>query len=370
MKNIYALLLLLIPLSGFCNQNAGFNITGTIQGLDTGTIELIYRNHNGDDTTITAGITGGKFKLTGKIPEPELARFNIRTGWVYNMAFFLENTEQKISLVKNDDSQTKITGSYSNTIFETLEPQQRRFFADARNYDNAHQQAINNHNAQAAIAADSVWAAQQHQWFSTIRSAITAEPKNYAGLYFIKWLLFHPPGYDTIMSLFMRLDPVVRNGPSGKDFMTSLQHYKKISVGQPAPEISGKDTSGNPQKLSSLKGQIVLLDFWASYCGICRQTNPQLKAVYEKYHAAGFEILSVSLDYERSAWVKAIQADKLPWPQVSELRGGAAASAGVYDVQDLPRNWLIDRNGNIIAHDLSIADLSQRLEQLLRVKGK
>ena len=360
------LLIIFSSLLVFANPQNGFIVKGTVHGLDTGTVQLAYRNISGEDTTVTAAITGGKFTINGQVPEPELARFNILTGWSYNISFFIENAEITFSLIKGAEDKTEITGSSSNIVYERLEPQLRRFFDNAHKYDAVHEHAVSSHNTTAVLSTDSIWNAQLQQWTGTIRSAIANNPKNYAGLYFIKWLLFHPLNYDTIMSLFMSLDPSVRNGLSGTAFAADYHHARQISIGQPAPEISGKDTSGNTQTLASLKGKIVLLDFWASYCLRCRQENPQLKIVYEKYHQQGFEILSVSLDYERASWTQAIQRDKMSWQHASDLRGGASASAAVYDVQDIPRNWLIDRKGNIIAIDLSTGDLNEKLEKLLK----
>lgn len=367
---ISILFIAFVPLFVFCNHKTGFTINGTVRGLDTGTVEIVYRSSTGDDTSVTSRITAGKFILSGQVPEPELARFNIRTGWPYSISFFAENTNMTFGLVKGDEDKTVISGSSSNILYRQLEPQLRAFFANARNYDNTHEQALNNHNAPGIASADSVWAAQLKEWTGSIRKAISDEPKNYAGLYFINWLLFHPMNYDTIMSLYTGLDPVVKSGLSGKDFLAAFHHARQISIGQAAPEISGKDTSGNIITLASLKGKVVLLDFWASYCIACRRENPQLKAVYEKYHAAGFEILSFSLDNNRAAWIHAIQTDKLTWHHASELRGGASASAAVYDVQDMPRNWLIDASGNIIAKDLSNTALDEKLKLILNMRGK
>jgi glutathione peroxidase-family protein len=368
MKKLFASLLFiaLTPLFAFCAKDNGFVIKGTIQGLETGTVTLAYRNEDGEDTTITAHVNSGKFILTGRVPEPELARFTIVEGWPYSLSFFLENAAINFSLVKNAPEKTQITGSSSNTVYERLQPQQLEFFDQARKYDAAYERAKWDHNKLLIKSTDSAWVLQQQKWISAIRSTIVSDKKNYTALYFIQWLLFHPGNFDTIISLFMKLDPVVRNGFAGKSFQAAYEHAHKTSPGQPAPEITGKDTSGRPVTLASLRGHLVLLDFWASYCGPCRQENPRLKALYDKYHASGFDILSFSLDDVRAPWVNAIRHDNLTWPQASDLRGGAGASAGTYNVTDLPHNYLIDRKGNILAKDLHGQDLTDALEELLR----
>jgi thiol-disulfide isomerase/thioredoxin len=371
MKKIKAAFLLIafVPLLAFSGVKQKFLINGTIQGLQTGDVELTYRNLNGDDTILTAAIIAGKFTLSGQVPEPELARFSIRTGWPYSLSFFLENAPISFRLMKGFEDSTVVSGSASNLVYQQLEPGQMEFFAHARLYDAALQQATSAHSAIMQKNADANWQKQLEEWVNTIRAAIEKQHENYAALYFIKWLLFHPPAYDTIMVLFQSLAPDVRNGLAGKEFLQTLEHTHKTAIGQPAPEIVGTDTSGKPETLRALKGKVVLLDFWASYCSRCRQENPQLKAVYEKYHHRGFEILSFSLDYERAAWINAILRDQMDWHHASELRAGASASAGVYDVQDMPRNFLLDSKGNIVAKDLSPDDLNEKLSELTGKSG-
>jgi thiol-disulfide isomerase/thioredoxin len=390
MKRLIATLLYVIPLMAWCGNPTGFVIQGTIAGNDSGTVQLTYLNVTGDDTTINTFISNGKFVLTGKLAEPALARISMRgkstssylewseeAEWSYGTSLFLENTSITLNLVKQGREMFtsapqivlgKTTGLTQNTFYQKLEPQQRAFFGNAKQYDAAQMLALNSGNAAAVKSSDSLWNTQLLQWTNSIKDIIKEQPKNYAALHFIKWLLFHPPAYDTVLQLFNSLDPEVKNGFAAKEFLKEFNHSRNISIGEHAPEISGSDTSGKMQGLAALKGKVVLLDFWASYCGPCRQANPQLKALYEKYNAMGFEILSVSLDHQRAAWVQAIVNDKMTWPQASELRGGAAASAAVYGVQELPRNWLIDRTGTIIARDVPVSSLDGKLEEILKRK--
>ncbi len=357
------LLILLCPFIVFAN---GFIIKGHIEGLQTGAVSLAYLNNSGDDTTITSPITGGNFTLTGQIPEPELATLTISEDRSFNLIFFLENKAISIQLIKDAPEKTIVTGSPSNITYQKLKPGLNDFFAHTRENKEAHEQALTTHNTQALQNADSLWVTRQYAWLQTIRSSITEQPENYAALFFIKWSLLKTDNMDAVFSVFMQLSPTVRQSSAGKKFISEFEHLHKISPGIPAPEITGRDTSGQPVKLASLKGKVILLDFWASYCGPCRQENKKMLPVYEKYHSAGFEIISFSLDNERPLWVSAIQSDGLPWEQVSELRGGAGATSGIYDITDLPRNVLIDRTGKIYAKDLHGEELINAVEGLLR----
>lgn len=147
------------------------------------------------------------------------------------------------------------------------------------------------------------------------------------------------------------------------------EELKRLSAvapaGAPAPEIRQATPQGKELALSDLRGKVVLIDFWASWCRPCRVENPRLKEVYAKYKDQGFEILGVSLDRDHNAWVKAIQDDGLPWKHVSDLRYWQNAAALEYAVSSIPHGVLVDREGQIIARGVRAGQLDQLLAQAL-----
>ena len=138
-----------------------------------------------------------------------------------------------------------------------------------------------------------------------------------------------------------------------------------VVAGMEAPDIALADRDGNIRRLSDLRGKVVLIDFWASWCRPCRMENPNVVRMYEQYHDKGFEIFSVSLDNNREAWLRAITDDHLSWPNhVSDLRGWSSAGGKLYGISSIPATVLVDRNGIILARNLRGVQLENKLQEL------
>lgn len=147
----------------------------------------------------------------------------------------------------------------------------------------------------------------------------------------------------------------IMNSPAGK-----------TGIGAMAPELAFPDPEGNIRKLSDLRGKVVLVDFWASWCGPCRRESPNVRNVYQKYHDQGFEVFSVSLDRDANSWKKAIKDDQLVWPNhVSDLKYWSSEAAAIYGVRSIPAMFLLDREGRIVAKDLRGAALENAVRELI-----
>ena len=141
-----------------------------------------------------------------------------------------------------------------------------------------------------------------------------------------------------------------------------------FAIGAEAPGFAGQSPDGETITLESLRGKVVLIDFWASWCGPCRKENPNVVRVYDEYKDKGFEILGVSLDNKKDRWVKAIADDNLTWPQISDLQGWRSAVARQYGVSSIPQTVLLDAEGRILARNLRGAALEQKLAEVFAGK--
>jgi thiol-disulfide isomerase/thioredoxin len=146
---------------------------------------------------------------------------------------------------------------------------------------------------------------------------------------------------------------------------TGIVSYAQPKVGQPSPEIAMKDVNGNLKKLSDLKGKVVLIDFWASWCGPCRKTMPALGSLYKQYKGKGFEIYGISIDDDKADWKKAIAADKITWLQVSEPGGWNGPTATAWNLEQIPASFLLDKDGKVLAVDPSPQEINKYLKKLL-----
>lgn len=173
-------------------------------------------------------------------------------------------------------------------------------------------------------------------------------------------------GLDTSGQLYAGLSPELKKYTQVSAINTLIIAGRTIAVGKPAIEFAEKGANGKPVALSSFRGKYVLIDFWASWCHPCRAENPFVAKAYQKYKTKGFEVLGVSLDGDKASWVKAMKQDNVEWIQVSNLQGFKDEVVSKYGITSIPRNFLIDPSGTIIAMDLRGPMLEEKLSEILK----
>lgn len=213
---------------------------------------------------------------------------------------------------------------------------------------------------------------KQHQQFSKKTDSlkymfIRQHPASYVSLATLMELAGKEIDVPHIEPIFKGLSPALQHSKGGKQFAATMQQQDVLSVGATAPDFTQNDVNDKPVKLSDFRGKYVLVDFWASWCGPCRAENPNLLKAYNKFKDNNFTVLGVSLDQpgKKAAWLGAIEKDGLPWPQVSDLQAWNNAAAKLYQVRAIPKNFLVDPNGKIVAKNLRGEALEVKLGEVL-----
>lgn len=172
------------------------------------------------------------------------------------------------------------------------------------------------------------------------------------------------PNPENLALVYEKMGAGSKKSLYGREITRAMQIAAKTAIGV-SPSFSLTDIDGKTVSLSDFKGQYVFVDFWASWCGPCRKENPHLVEAYQKYHDQGLEIIGISLDDKKANWLKAIEADKLPWVHLSDLKGWQSDLAIEYGIKSIPMNFLVDRDGKIIAKDLRGEALAELLASIL-----
>jgi thiol-disulfide isomerase/thioredoxin len=174
---------------------------------------------------------------------------------------------------------------------------------------------------------------------------------------------------DTIVNLFKLFPKEIKESKNGKSIARFIEISKNPQIGEKYIDFEQQNINGKKVKLSNIKAKYTLVEFWASWCGPCRQSNPSLLDNYKRFNDKGFEILGVSLDNNKEKWLNAVKEDKLIWENVSDLNGSENEAGLIYRINGIPDNILINEKGIIIGRKLRGEDLKNKLKELFEEKA-
>jgi peroxiredoxin len=356
MKRLFTVLLV-CPL--FVAAQTKLTISGKIKGLKEGSFVTLTDLNNAKDTLGKAKVLKGAFLLKASLKEPMLV--NLAFTKEKNLMTFLDNTMVKVTGDVADIKNLKVTGSPTH-----------KDFADFQNtFDPLFNKLVGiNQQLQFGEGLDSLTkeaTATKNLIQSNIDQFITRKKSSPVSAFLLAATMQLNENVLLTESRLNLLKQSALENMYGIFLKEAVAESKIAAIGSEAIDFTQADTSGVEVSLSSFRGKYVLLDFWASWCGPCRQENPNVVETFQKFKDKNFTVLGVSLDRpgQKDKWLQAIHADNLTWTHVSDLKFWNNAVAQQYKVQSIPQNFLIGPDGKIVAKNLRGPALEAKLCEVI-----
>jgi len=387
LPNFFAILILISSCTSHSVKNSkDFTLQGEINRQDSG---IIFLSYYPDTTSIhdSSKIENGKFIFMGKISQPTQALLSDKND--FNRVFiFLEPRNMKISLSKDKYEECKMTGSKtqneSDLVNKMEKPFHERILA-LRDQKNKINDSINNTKDGSAKVLlenkveeiDRLWSQTGKKIDSIQIKFVLENSESFLTVVYLRWLgSSEKISLDSTKSIFNGLANSLKESSYGINIIEDIRKKENVLVGAQAPDFKATDLNQQTVTLSQFKGKSeVLLDFWASWCVPCRESNPHLKTIYKKYHSKGLEIIAVSVDENKKAWIEAVnQGSTGMWYQIPIAQKWPCGPSQLtkddieqnYSYRGVPNQILIDKNGKIIGRFTSASKENQEsLDRLL-----
>ena len=349
-----------------CNSgNNGYTITGTVEGANDG--DMVYLQGVEGRQLVkldSAVIKNGTFTFTGKQDTAVNRYLTYKNNEDNGMAmdFFLENGKIAIQLTKDNDA---ATGTPNNDAYQEIRTQLNSLMKQMETlYSTLSDTTLTDEQREAKGKEIE---GLQEKMIGVTKDGIAKNITNPVGIHLLKQNYYYMDVNE--------LDPLMPQIPAMYDqderivqIKANVKQMKATAVGQKFTDFEMQTPEGEKVKLSDYvgKGKVVLVDFWASWCGPCRREMPNLVDLYAKYKNKNFEIVGVSLDQSGEAWKNAIKQLNISWPQMSDLKYWDCEGAKLYAVSSIPHTVLIDKDGTILARGLAGEALQEKLAEVIK----
>ncbi len=360
---------MIVALVASCSSEKKYVLTGNVSAKDSTQVFLQKRAAGAMISLDSAYIINGKFKMTGVIDYPQIVTLG-QKGVRGGKSFFIENSD--IMINGNIDSlyAASVTGSSTQAEYEAYLAQFDDFNKQMEETFGKFKDAFEAGNQAEADSLENQMNEIDSKMVDIKKEYVASHPSSFISPIIVNEVSYYMEAPE-MENLLSTLDSSLNNVAIVVNLQEKLGRMKAVMIGEKAPDFTQNDVDGNPVALYSRIGgdtKLLLVDFWASWCGPCRQENPNVVGVYAAFHKKGFDVFGVSLDSNGDKWKQAIADDKLTWTHVSDLQYWKSAPAQLYAVNAIPSNFLLDENGVIIAHNLRGKDLYNKVSELLGTK--
>ena len=360
MKKI--LLFSFIVLCSISCKNSNFRITGSIgnKELNGKTIfikERINREWNTIDSTV---VENSKFTFKGISDSAKIVylSYEFPIGNKVRQAFVLENG--KINVVIDSTGYMTFNGTAQNELLQTYQDEKNAFYKKYETFYKSHKDSVKTSEQEIVFSKEIDKLNQQEV---SIDKKFSTEHVNTLVGSFVFMNSFYGFNISEKEEIVNLMNAETKKIKRIQEIIADMEVEKKVAVGNPFVDFKLPGVNGDSIALSDLVGKtdFVLIDFWASWCGPCMQFFPDLKSFYAKHSGKEFEILGVSLDDNKDAWIRTISEHKMIWKQVSDLKGWKCAGSRAYAVNSIPCTVLIDKSGKIVGRNLSLPEIGKLL---------
>ena len=360
-------LLLTVVIFNACNQKPdGVEISGKLTNSQSGKILLEELNINQivakDSATIESD---GTFLLKPKITQKGFYRLSLNPN---NYIILILDSAETV-VVKADAGNLAETytveGSENSVQLWEFNNFLKSNYKTRDSIQKVFQQYVNHPEMESmSKILETQYNGSLEALSNYVKNFIDANPYSFVSLAAIEQL--DPNNdFEYFKKVNKNLSEKYPESPYVKALSNRVEDMNRVAVGSTAPEITLKTPGDQIFSLSDLKGKVVLIDFWAAWCKPCRAENPNVLRIYNRFKEKGFEVLGVSLDKDKAAWIKAIEDDKLPWTQISDLQFWNSPVVKQYGFNGIPFTVLVDRDGKILAKGLRGEELEKMLEKIL-----
>jgi len=345
---------------------SGVKIAGTVdQVIQDGWVSLERVGEQGAISIDTVEIeANGTYSLTATIDAPSFYRLNFNGRQYVTLILTGDETEVEVNADGNTpNGVSEVSGSYDTQYMRDMDELMGAFQTDVQALNQRAIQARSSGDVEAFQAVNLEYQNMASSYNTQLKNKIWESVPSLAAFYGIQRL--DPEQYYTFFdSVSVALSKELPNNPVVINLAQMVNTKRSLTIGAEAPEIALENPEGEVISLTSLRGKYVLLDFWAAWCRPCRAENPNIVNAYTKYQGENFEILQVSLDKTKEAWVGAIEQDGLPWLHISDLKYWNSIVTKSYQIKAIPASYLIDPDGKIIGKNLRGPMLEAKLKEI------